>query len=267
MTPGAVSGRLRLEAARRGARTVLADVYRSAPFHPGPVHYRSGRAEVLLQDVSPGIFPGDRLEIDVAVKEGAALIVSGQGATRVYPSPACITSEVSTRLRVERGGILWWLPGELIPFRDAIYSARTEVVLAEASRFALIEVVTPGRLSMGERDAYRRLDLRLRIDVAGKPRLIERALLDPHEEPLSMVGRQGSFACSGFLVAVGYSVPSMPDRCANGVWLGADGDYDLVVARGLAHAAAPLRETLLQLLQHMDNSSEKQPINSAATSI
>lgn len=249
----AVSGRLRLEAARRGERTVLTSVSRTVPFHPGPVHYRHGRAEVIVQDVSPGIFPGDRLETDVTVHEGAALIVSGQSATKIYASTQGVSSEVSTVLGVDRGATLWWLPGDIIPFRDAIYSARTRVVLEKGARFALLEIVTPGRLAMGERDAYHRLDMRLRIDVAGKLVLIERSVLDPRDQPLSSIGSHGHFACSGLLVAVGYPVPPDEVRCANEVWIGADGDRDLVVARGLAQAAAPLREELRSVLTWLDN--------------
>jgi urease accessory protein UreH len=248
----AVSGRLRLEAARRGERTVLTGVCRTVPFHPGPLHYRNGRAEVMVQDVSPGIFPGDRLEIDITVNEGAALTVSGQSATKIYPSPRGLSSEVSTVLKVDRGATLWWLPGDLIPFRDAIYATRTNVVLDEGARFALLEIVTPGRMAMGERDAYSRLDVRLRIDVAGKPVFIDRSVLDPRQRPLSSIGNHGDFACSGLLVAVGYSLPPSPERCANEVWIGADGDRELVVARGLAHAAAPLREALRSLLTRLD---------------
>jgi len=248
-----VSGRLRLEAARRGERTVLTGVCRTVPFHPGPVHYRHERAEVIVQEVSPGIFPGDRLDVEIRVNEGAALTVSGQSATKIYPSIRGLSSEVFTRLTVDRGATLWWLPGDIIPFRDAIYSTRTEVVLDEGARFALLEIIAPGRLAMGERNAYQRLDLRLRIDVAGKPVFMERSVLDPQERPLSLIGSHGDFAYSGMLVAVGYSVPPSPERCAKEVWIGADGNRDLVVARGLAQAVAPLREALHALLERMDD--------------
>ena len=249
----AVSGRLQLEAARLGERTVLTGVCRTVPFHPGPVHYRHERAEVIVQDVGPGIFPGDRLDIDVTVNEGAALTVSGQSATKIYASTRGVSSEVTTVLRVGRGATLWWLPGDIIPFRDAIYTSRTKVVLDDGARFALLEIVTPGRLAMGEREAYQRLDLRLRIDVAGKPVFIERSILDPRERPLSMVGSHGDFACSGLLVAVGYPVPPGPAHYADDVWIGVGGDRNLVVVRGLAHAAAPLREALSSLLTRLDH--------------
>jgi urease accessory protein len=252
MTASGAAGRLRLRATSRGDRTVLADAYRTAPFHPGPLHYRDGRAELILQDVSPGIFPEDRLEVDIAVDDGATLSVSNQGATKIYPSPSAAHAETQVSLSVAGGGVLWWLPGALIPFRDARYLARTTVRVTNGSRFALIEVITPGRLAMGECDLYSRLDLRLRIESAGTPVLIERTLLDPAERPLTMAGSRGRFACFGSLIMIGYPVPSRAECTDQNVWLGADGGYDLAIVRGVSLAAAPLQSALRALLHQAD---------------
>jgi urease accessory protein len=243
-------GSLGLTADCRGGRTVLTQVFRSTPFHPGPVTYRGKMAEVILQEVGPGIMPGDRLAAEVRVADGAALTVLGQGATRLYPSTNDLSGEMRTSLTVHGRGTLWWLPGPLIPFQDARYAARTEVTLDEESRFAYLEVITPGRTAMGERFAYRQLDLRLRIEVGGKPRLIERAILDPLLRPLALAGSQGAFTCAGTLVTVGYPVPPALD-CGEGVWFGADGDAHLTIVRGVAQAVDPLRAALVGRLQAM----------------
>ena len=77
-----------------------------------------------------------------------------QGATRLYPSRGG-EAAAEIALRVASGGTLWWLPGELIPFRDAAYQARSVASLESGARLAWLEIITPGRLAMGERDAYR----------------------------------------------------------------------------------------------------------------
>ena len=132
MTTALAGGHLRLRAECAGERTVLTDVFRTAPFHPGPVHHRGGTAEVVLQGVGPGLFPGERLEIDINVRSGCSLVVSAQGATKVYASPHGTAAESATTLRVGRDASLCWLPGDLIPFRDASYAAQTVVDLEEA---------------------------------------------------------------------------------------------------------------------------------------
>ena len=200
------TGIFRLHAVRHGARTILAAVDRSAPFHPSPPSYRAadGAAEVTVQQAGPGLFPGETLRTEVAVEEGASLTVRGQGATKVYPSPGGAAAVSDTALRVAAGGSLVWLPGELIPFRGAVLKQATAVELAPGARLVLVELLTPGRVAMGERDAYVRLDLRLRIAVAGRPVLIERALLEPASRPPSVAGRHGGFGCAAALYLAGF---------------------------------------------------------------
>ena len=158
---------------------------------------------MIVQQVGPGLFPGEMLDAEVAVDPGADLVVRGQGATKVYPSPGGAPAVSMTRLRVAAGASLAWLPGELIPFRDSVLRQETVVELEAGSRLALLEILTPGRLAMGERDAYARLDLRLRIAVAGRPVLIERAVLEPGRRPLAAAARHGGFACAGGLYLAG----------------------------------------------------------------
>jgi len=104
---------------------------------------------------------------------------------------------------------------------------------------------------MGESNVYSRLDLRLRLDVGGKVALIERAIFDPLERPLDLVGSQGGFSCAGSLVLFGYALPADLGCCSAEVWLGADHRDGLTVVRGLAHAAVPLRDAFLSILRNL----------------
>ena len=246
--PGA-SGRLLLRASRSGSQTVLSDLYRTAPFHPGPLHRRDGIAEIVIQGVGPGIFPGDRLHVDVTVDAGAALAVTGQGATKLYPASAGQHAASETILTVGQNATLWWLPGVVIPFRDANFTSAAMVNLDPGARLVLLEIVTPGRTAMGESFRYARLDLRLRIDVAGTPLLIERALLEPALRPLPVPGRQGAFPCAGTLVLVGFGKPDLAAGNREDILLGADGDERLTMVRGLGRSADALRSALLAVAQ------------------
>ena len=208
----APTGHLRVRAARAGPRTVLSEVARTAPFHLGRASHRGndGAAEAIVQQVGPGLFPGETLRVEVAVDPGAALTLRGQAATKVYPcpDPDGTPARLETRLRVAAGATLAYLPGALIPFRDAALVQETVVDLAPGARFALAEILTPGRVAMGERDAYRRLDLRLRIRLGGRLLLVERADLEPARRPTAAPGRHGGFAAAGTLYLVGFPVPA-----------------------------------------------------------
>jgi urease accessory protein len=250
----APTGRLRLRAARLGDRTVLAEVERTAPFHITAPSDRAGdgRAEVVLQHVGPGLFPGDDLLLEATVEAGADLTLRGQAATKLYPCPPGARARVRTRLRVEPGGCLVFLPGELIPFRDAAYRQETEVALAEGARCALAEIVTPGRVAMGERDAFACLDLRLRLAVAGRPVLVERARLEPAGRPLGLPGRHGPYPCAGALYLAGYGAPDLGHGPPGGpVWWGsgATAAGDVTLVRLLGPTAQALQAEIARLLR------------------
>lgn len=240
------TGYLRLRAARLGGRTVLTEVGRSAPFHPSPAAYRGGdgAAEVVVQAVGPGLFPGERLRADVIVGAGASLTVRGQGAAKVYPSPVGEAAVSLTQLTVAAGGSLQWLPGELIPFRGAVLRQETEAAVEPGGRLALLDLLTPGRVAMGERDAYARLELRLRVTVDGQPLLIERARLEPALRPLAVPGRHGGFDCVGLLVLVGWGAAARglgQSGRGEAVWWGSGGEGELAIVRLLGPSAQAVR--------------------------
>jgi urease accessory protein len=197
------------------------------------------------------VFPGESLLTTITVGADAALAILGQGATKIYPSSNGSPAVSLTELSVRDSGQLWWLPGELIPFRGACYEARTRVTLEPGARLALLDIVTAGRMAMGETHLYRRLDLRLHLEVAGRTALIERAVLDPVERPVDVLGSLGHFTCAGSLLLFGYSLTANFSCSSTNVWLGADSRDELTIVRGLAHAATPLRNAFLSILHNL----------------
>ena len=253
-------GYVRIRAGRIGARTAIVESFRSVPFHLGLPSDRvgDGRAELILQNVGPGVLPGDRLQIELDVGPGATLDVRGQGATRIHPSPSVIPGEIETRLHVDERGMLIFVPGELIPYRTARLRQTTTIEVAQGGHLALAETLTQGREAMGERDAYAALDLRVRASHGGRLVLIERARLEPAKRPLGSVGRHGSFAVSASLYLIGerWRMPPEPHGAGDVTWAIDAGDGYLlgrvlgpttqavsaVVHRLLAEASAGLTE-------------------------
>jgi urease accessory protein len=237
---------------------VLRDVERTAPFALGPPSYRRGRetAEVIVQQVGPGILPGDDLRVELVVGTGARLVVRGQGATRLYPCPDGTRATVRLSIRVEGGGELVFLPGELIPFRDAELCQWTDAEIGPGGRFALSEIVAPGRSAMGEAYAYRRLDLRQRISVDGRPVLVERSQLDPRRRPLDAPGRHGSFPVAGTLYLAGYeSMPTLDLLAEARALIGVGQVGDVGIVRLLAQTTQVARQTFDSVVERIDRSA------------
>lgn len=252
MTQPIGQGHLHLTAARAGGRTVLTEAWRTVPFHVGMPSYRegTGRAEVIVQGVGPGVFPGDDLRIELTVEAGADLVVRGQGATKVYPTRYGASGAVSrTTLRVAGRGRLVYLPGEVIPFREAVYRQETTIEVAAGGRAALGEILTPGRVAMGERDAFSRLEMRLRAEVGGRLVLVERGVLEPGLRPLTSPGRHGGFGCVGsvYLVGDGWRLPDADTGMGPVRW-GAGGGEGYAVIRLFGPTAQAVRAAMGEML-------------------
>ena len=249
---GRSTGVLRLTAARSRGRTVLSEAFRTAPFHVGMPSHRAGTggAEVIVQGVGPGVFPADDLEISLTAEAGADLTVRGQGATKVYPALDGHPGATSrTSLAAADGSRLVYLPGELIPFQRAIYRQETLVEVADGGSLALSEILTPGRVAMGEQDRYSRLEIRLQARVSGQVVLIERGVLEPSRRPLSVPGRNGPYTCAGslYLFGDGWEVPDADSDIGPVRWGGGGGE-GFVVVRLFGPTAQAVRRTMESLL-------------------
>jgi len=125
-------------------------------------------ALALLSNPTGGIFQGDDHRISVTVDAGAAAHVSTQGATRVHAMPLGLAKQLIS-LEVAPGGYLEYLPDPLIPYQDSDFQQRTSISVKPGGILVFWDVMTPGRLAMGEAFQYRRMASHL--EVLGEDRL------------------------------------------------------------------------------------------------
>lgn len=178
------SGHLKLRAeVREGGKTVLAGQSFRAPFHVGKAYWDDEGAALRVQVVNPtaGILEGDKLETEVAVGAGAALLVTTPSASRVFHMR---TGEAvaSQKFSVETGGWLEFLPEPLVPHDRSSFRQVTEIEVAEGGEIAFADLLMPGRIARGETWAWSRLRLELSVRVGGE--LILRERLDKSGEEL-----------------------------------------------------------------------------------
>ena len=104
----------------------------------------------VLVTTSGGLVGGDRLDVSVAVGDGAEAMMFGQAAEKVYRS-AGPTSRIAVELSVGRDGWLEWLPQETILFEGARLERRTLIEIAPGARALAGEILVFGRIAGGER--------------------------------------------------------------------------------------------------------------------
>ena len=113
-------------------------------------------AQVLLSNPTGGVFQGDDHLVSVTVASGAAAHVSTQSATKAHAMPWGAAKQ-RVNLNVAPGGYLEYLPDPLIPYHDSDFQQHTTISVKPGGILVFWDVLTPGRLAMGEAFQYRRL--------------------------------------------------------------------------------------------------------------
>ncbi|MBK8209642.1 MAG: urease accessory protein UreD [Rhodospirillales bacterium] len=130
--------------------TRLTRLYQRAPLRVlFPVADACGIKQAVLLTTSGGLVGGDRLDVRVAAKEGAAILVTPQAAEKVYRSlgPDC---RIDVRLAADADSWLEWLPQETILFDGAHLDRSTVIDTARGARVLAGEMLVFGRRARGE---------------------------------------------------------------------------------------------------------------------
>jgi urease accessory protein len=219
-------------------------------------------ALIHLNNISGGVLAGDRLALDVDVRDGARAQITTTGATRLYRHRAgAPESEQYMRFVVGDAAELEYLPEPTIPYAGSRHTQRTEIQLGRKATLFWWETVAPGRLAAGERFAFERLRVQAKIDVRSRPVLREDFLLEPGRRSLSSAVQmfRYSYVVSFYAVQEGRPASfwrAIEDRLGEiarsrtqpeqAVWGASMLASDGVVVRGLSVGSCLIQETLLQ---------------------
>ena len=148
-------------------------------------------AHVFLANPTGGLLQNDRHRIAVGVGVDARAHVTTQSATKVYTMPEG-SAEQRVRINVASGGYLEYLPDPLIPYRDASLAQEVDIACEPGGALVFSDVITPGRVAMGESFRFRRLTNRLTVWGPGGPPVYREAFnLDPSAGNLTGTGVLG----------------------------------------------------------------------------
>lgn len=229
-TGNAFAGHLRLRAAPRPqGGTVLAAQSFRAPFHVGKSYWNPEAGVLLVQVVNPtaGILAGDRLDSEIEVESGAALLVTTPSASRVFQMNHG-SAEYRQHFAVAAGGWLEVLPEPLVPHRGSRFRQITTIDVAAGAGLFFVDQFTPGRIEHGEAWEWRRLQLELEVRHAGE--LILRERMDHDGAALRALaefagsGPTACFANAVLLTPAGGETPAWREELnrlhGDGLWLG-----------------------------------------------
>ncbi|MEQ8165234.1 MAG: urease accessory protein UreD [Alphaproteobacteria bacterium] len=133
--------------------------------------------EAVLINTSGGLTGGDRMTWSARAAAGTHLTLTTQACERVYRSTGG-AAHVTSRLIVEAGGRLDWLPQETIVFDGSSLDRTIEVEVAGDAVFLGLEAIILGREAHGEDAISAQISDRWRVRREGELLHAEAARLD-----------------------------------------------------------------------------------------
>lgn len=216
-------------------------------------------AEVILVNTAGGITGGDRFDLDIEVRSGAKLTLTTQAAERAYRAQTGEIGNVSSRLSVQDGGFLQWLPQELILYDRCALRRCLKISLGPQARLLMVEPVVFGRAAMPEVLDDILFQDRIKIMQSGKPVYIDG--IDLHGNAAQHLARPTIANGAGAMASVVMIAPDaeahlatlralLPDTA--GASMLSDG---VLVLRHLATDSFELRRTLVPALEHLSDNT------------
>ena len=179
-THGEWAGTLSLVIDRRDGSSIAVSQFHDGALRILRPHYLDESGQVCYVIINPGgaYLGGDKYLIEVALADGADLLLTTQSATKVYRTPNN-RAEQHMRLSLGAGARLELLPDPLIAYREATYAQVTTVDMDSTASLVMAEVVTPGWSPDGELFRYDEIRMRNEISIGGRLTVLDNLLIRP----------------------------------------------------------------------------------------
>jgi urease accessory protein len=198
---------LRLCFAEKGGRTVLEDIYVTAPFKiMKPFCQKDGGLTIMPLTASAGIMEGDCQEWDIVLKENTSASFVSQAYEKIHKMKDGKASR-NIRISVGKNATLFFNPLPVIPFADSAFENRIEVDLAdESSKLIFSDILGSGRISSDECFQYRLYGNRILIRKNNRLVFRENSRFEPAKTEMDEIGMYEGHTHLGTLLAFGFDL-------------------------------------------------------------
>ncbi|HTJ43921.1 MAG TPA: urease accessory protein UreD [Kofleriaceae bacterium] len=197
-------------------------------------------AWIVAGTLGGGLVDGDRVELALAIEDGATCVLATQASTKIYKGAS------SQRLdaRVGAGALLACVPDPVVGFADARYRQDATIALDPDASLVWLDGATCGRRAHGERWDFASYAARVAIDVGGAPRVRDGVVLD--EAHGSIAARLGRFDAIATIAAIGPRAAPVAEALVAGASAIAR-DADVLIAPSPIEGGAIARVTAVSV--------------------
>jgi urease accessory protein len=146
---------------------------------------------------SGGILQGDRYRTDVLLKNKAVAHMTTQSATKIYSMNSNSASQI-VNITLDENSYLEYIPDQIIPYKDSRYYQKVNLKVQNNSTLVYSEVLTPGRVAMGESFEYDICYLRTHCKNQDNDiRFLENTKIEPKKQKMKDFGILGEYSTVG----------------------------------------------------------------------
>lgn len=159
-------------------------------------------AYIYMISTCGGILQGDRYRIDVSLKNNAIAHITTQGATRIYGMNSNFATQI-LNITVDDNCYLEYIPDQVIPYKNSRYYQKVNLNVHDNSTLIYSEVITAGRVAMGESFEYDICYLKVYCTNQDKRiRFLENIKIEPKKQSLQDFGVLGEYDTFGTIYII-----------------------------------------------------------------
>lgn len=246
--------KLRLE--NRKNRTEMTECYFTSPLKIGIPGHSGDRMKLVMMMASAGILKGDTFDYQVQCMDHTKALLTEQSYTKLFDMEGGCAKR-KFEIQVGHGASLVYRPCAVIPFHGSHFIGTTQVSLCSDSEFFYSDILSAGRIGMGEAFQFEKYVNRTIVRVEDRPVWIDHCCLVPEgnaPDPLIYFhdfSHQGTFYYYGSMEKQdNFCLKLQEDLKEDGfskkkektLWFGVSKAVQGVCVRILAHSAQDIEE-------------------------
>jgi urease accessory protein len=190
-------------------QSALLSAYATNPLKILVPRARGTSVWICTSSFGGGMVAGDKTTFEADVGPMARCFVGSQASTKVYRNPARLPCEHRTHARVGPGSLLVYAPDPVQPFGGALYRQRQEFHLSASSNLTVLDWLSAGRGSRGERWAFTEFSSHNEVWRDDRRLYLDALRLDPTDGNFSSTSRGGRFHSLATLLILGPLLESL----------------------------------------------------------
>lgn len=191
---------IRIATAHRHNKTVCDDIYCTSPYKIVMPFSEDTATHIVLLSSSAGLLRGDSIHMNLTFGAHSRALISTQSYEKIFDTQdGCAEKELC--MHIGDHAHIRYMPQPTIPFANSRYVCTTHMHLAETATFFYSDIVSCGRVFMGECFCMQSFQSRAYVYLNGTPIFADNTYVNPTLWDYTKLGLWHNFSHNGLLYA------------------------------------------------------------------